>query len=56
MNSGKATGPSEVSVKMTAACGNIGDKVMMELCQRLLDGRIPDEWKTGALSLKEMVM
>ena len=32
---------------------------MMELCQRVLDGRgMPDEWKTSVmcLSLKERVM
>ena len=42
----KATGPSEVSVEMIVASGEIGFKVMMELCQRVLDGRgMPDEWK-----------
>ena len=35
----KATGPSEVSVEMIVASGEIGFKVMMELCQRVLDGR-----------------
>ena len=39
MKSGKATGPSEVSVEMIVASGEIGVKVMMELCQRVLDGR-----------------
>ena len=44
MKSGKATGISEVSVEMIVASGKIGVKVMMELCQRLLDGRgMPDE-------------
>ena len=46
MKSGKATGPSEVRVEMIVANGEIGVKVMMELCQRVLDGReMPDEWK-----------
>ena len=44
MKSGKATGPSEVSVEMIVASCKIGVKVMMELCQRVLDGRgMPDE-------------
>ena len=50
MKSGKATGPSEVSVEMIVASGEIGVKVMMELCQRELDGRkMPDEWKTSVI-------
>ena len=45
MKTGKATGPSEVSVEMIIACGEIGIGVMMELCQRVLDGRgMPEEW------------
>ena len=47
MKSKKATEPSEVSVEMIVASGKIGVKVMMELCQHVLDGRgMPDEWKT----------
>ena len=47
MKSRKATGTSEVSMEMILASGEIGVKVMMELCQRVLDGRgMPDEWKT----------
>ena len=38
--SGKATGPSEVSVEMIVASGEIGVKVMIELCQRVLDGSL----------------
>ena len=50
IKSGKATGPFEVSVEMIVASGEIGVKVMMGLCQRVLDGRgIPDEWKTGKI-------
>ena len=50
MKSGKATGPSEVSVEMIVASGEIGIKVLMELCQRVLDGRgMPDEWKTSVI-------
>ena len=44
MKSGKATGPSEVRVEMIVASGKIGIKVMMKLCQHVLDGkRMPDE-------------
>ena len=50
MKLGKATGTSEVSVKMIVASSEIGVKVMMELCQRVLDGRgMPDEWKTSVI-------
>ena len=50
MKSEKATGTSEVSVEMIVASGEIGVKVMMELCQRVLDGRgMPDEWKTSVI-------
>ena len=32
-------------LKMTAASGEIGIDVMVELCQSMLDGRgMPDEW------------
>ena len=47
---GKATGPSQVSVEMIAASGEIGVTVIMEPCQRVLDGRgMPDEWKTSVI-------
>ena len=50
MESGKATEPSEVSVEMIVASGEIGVKVMMELCQSVLDSREkPDEWKTNVI-------
>ena len=45
MKVGKAAGPSEVSVEMIAASGEIGIGVMVELCQGVLDERgMPDEW------------
>ena len=45
MKAGKAARPSEVSVKMIAASGEIGIYVVVELCQSVLDGRgMPDEW------------
>ena len=50
IKSGKATGPSEVSVEMMVASGEIRVKVMMELCQHVLDGRgMSDEWKTSVI-------
>ena len=50
MKSGKATGPSEVDSQMIIASGDTGIKVMVELCQRVLDGRgIPQEWKTSVV-------
>ena len=39
MESRKATGPSEVSVKRIVASGEIGIKVMLDLCQRVSDSR-----------------
>ena len=50
IKSRKTTGPSEVSVKMIVARGKIGVKVMMELCQGVLNGRgTPDDWKTSVI-------
>ena len=50
MKSRKATGTSEVSVEMIVASGEIGVKVMMELCQRVMDGGgMPDQWKTSVI-------
>ena len=39
MKAGKAGGPSEVSVEMIAASGDIVIGVMVELCQGVLHGR-----------------
>ena len=37
-------------MEMIVASGENGVKVMMELCQRVLDGRgMPDEWKTSVI-------
>ena len=45
MKAGKAAEPSEVSVEMIAASGEIGIDVMVELCQSVLVERgMPDEW------------
>ena len=46
----KATGPSEVNVEMIVASGEIGVKVMMDLYQRVLDGRgMSDECKNSVI-------
>ena len=51
MQAGKAVGPSEVSTEMIAASGDVGIRVMMELCQRLLDGKgMPEEWKISVVT------
>ena len=50
MKAGKAAGPSEVSVEMIAASGEIGIGVLVELCQGVLDGRgMPDEWALSVM-------
>ena len=50
MKSGKATEPSEVSVEMIVASGEIRVKMMMELCHHVFDGgAMPDEWKTSVI-------
>ena len=38
MKTGKAPGPSEVSLRLIAASGGVGIQVMAEICQRVLDG------------------
>ena len=44
MKPGKAAGPSEVCAEMISASGEVGVSVMVELCQRVLDGKgMPDE-------------
>ena len=50
VKSGKTTGTFEVSVEMIVASGEIGVKVMIELCQHVLDGRgMLYEWKTSVI-------
>ena len=39
VEAGMATGASEVSMEMIVASGEIWVKVIMELCQHVLDGR-----------------
>ena len=50
MKPGKGAGPSEVCAEMISASGEIWVSVMVELCQRVLDGKgMPDEWQTSVL-------
>ena len=44
MKPGKAAGPSKVCVEIISASGEVGISAMMELCQRLLNGKgMPQE-------------
>ena len=46
----KAAGPSEVCAEMIYVSGEVGVNVMVELCQRVLDGKgMPDKWHTSVL-------
>ena len=38
MKTGKAPGPSEVSLELIAASRGVGIQVMAEICQKVLDG------------------
>ena len=52
MKSGKAIESSEVDFEMIIASGDTRIKVMVELCQRALDGRgMSEEWKTSVVVL-----
>ena len=45
---GKESGPSEVYAKMILASVNAETRVLMELCQRILDGKgMPADWATS---------
>jgi len=46
----KAAGLSEISTEIIMASGKIGEDVMMQLYQCVLDGNgIPDEWKASVV-------
>jgi len=46
----KAPGPSEVNTEMVIASGQTGIRVLMELCQHVLDSKgVPHEWKTNVV-------
>ena len=45
---GKAHGPTEVYAEMILASGDVGIRVLMELCHRTLDGKgITADWSTS---------
>ena len=48
MKNGKASRPSEVRAEFILSNGDIGFRVLMKLCQRILDGKgMPDDWATS---------
>ena len=50
MKQGKAAGLSEITTEMIVAGGRIAEEVILQLCQRILDGKgIPDEWKISVV-------
>ena len=50
MKPGKAAEPSEACAEMISASREVGVSLMVELCQRMLDGkRMPDEWQTSVI-------
>jgi len=50
MKPGKAAGSSKVNFKIIDASGQVGEKVMKELCQRVLNGEgMPYDWKTSVV-------
>ena len=53
MKTGKAPGPSEVSLGFNAASRGVGIQVMADICQKVLDGfGMPAEW---ALSIVDPI-
>ena len=51
MKSGKATGPSNVSLELIAASGEERIQVMIVLCQKIIHGLImSDEWALSIMS------
>ena len=50
MKTEKTAVPSEANVKVIAASGQVGEEVLREICQKVLDRKsIPDDWKTGVV-------
>ena len=44
----KASGPTEVYAEMISASGNVGIRVLMEFCHRILDEKgMPKDWATS---------
>jgi len=46
---GKAAELSEVNFEMIDASGQFEVKVMKKLCQRVLNGGMPNDWKTSVV-------
>ena len=50
MKPGKEAGPSEICKEITSASGEVQANVMVELCQRVLDGKgMLDKWQASVL-------
>ena len=48
MKIGRAPWPTEVEAEMILASGDVGIRVLMELCHRILDGRgMTEDWATS---------
>ena len=48
LNIGKAPGTTEVYVRMILASGDVGNRILIEHCQKILDGkRMPADWATS---------
>ena len=46
----KAVGPSEVCAEMISDDGEVGVSMMVDLCQRVLDGKgMPNKWPASVL-------
>ena len=51
MKPGKTAGPSKVCATMISATGEVRVSVMVELCQRVLEGNgMPDKWRASVLA------
>ena len=54
MKTGKAHGPSKISLELNFASAGIGIQVMVEICQRILDGFLMDFKYSGSNLLGEV--
>ena len=51
MKQGMTAGLSKATTEMIVAGGRTAEEVMLQLCQRVLDGKgIPNEWKTSVVA------
>ena len=50
MKQEKVAGLSEITTEIIVAGGRFAEKVMLQFCPQVLDGKgIPDEWKTSVV-------